>query len=194
MKKVGLFFGSFNPIHTGHLILASSILNYCTDIILNQILFVVSPHNPLKSFSDLAPFQDRYNMVIDAILKMKQFDVTDIESKMPTPSFTCDTVQVLKEKYPENEFHIIMGQDCFNDIHKWKNFETLLNPEILVYPRIGYEPNSKFPAHYLSNYIKFPLIDISSTAIRNLIKEDKIFNYLIPDSVVNYIKNENLYK
>lgn len=191
MKNIGLFFGSFNPIHNGHLIIASSIINLK---IVDEIWFIVSPQNPLKDENTLLDFNHRYNMIKLAIDGIPKFLVSDIETTLPIPSYTYQTIQKLKQDYIDYTFHIIMGQDCINGIYKWKNFEEILINKIIIYPRNKYPLIFHHDEHNLSDYPEFPIIDISSTIIRKLIQENKIYKYLIPNCIYEYIRLNNLYK
>lgn len=187
--KIGLYFGSFNPIHIGHLIIANHVLNHCD---IDRLWFVVSPHNPLKESSSLLNEQSRYFLVQKAIEHEAHFFASNIEFSLPRPSYTIDTLAHLREKYPKHEFTIIMGGDSFQNITKWKNYQTLLaNNKMIVYERPGFSIDTS-----LSNSIeitKAPLLDISSTYIRNLIKEKKSIRYLVPDIVMEEIRASRYY-
>lgn len=189
--KVGLFFGSFNPIHVGHMVLANYMLEY-TD--LDKLWFVVSPHNPLKEKKSLLAEHHRLQMVNIAIGDNPKMKASDIEFKLPQPSYTIDTLVYLKEKYPNNQFVLIMGEDNIAGLHKWKNYEELITQyTIYVYPRI------KSEAVNLDKYsnIKFtnaPLIEISSTQIREAVKQKKDIRYFLPEKVWEYIKDMHFYE
>lgn len=187
--KVGLYFGSFNPVHNGHLIIASYILNE-TD--LKQVWLIVSPQNPLKKSSSLLNEYHRLHLVKSAIDGEKNIKVSSIEFQLPKPSYTIDTLTYLKEKYPQHDFSIIMGSDSFNNIEKWKNYQVLLKEyAIYIYRRPGFEIiNNKKNIIVLDA----PLIEISSTRIRELIKSGKSIRYLVPDIVKDEIENNNYYK
>ena len=188
--RIGLYFGSFNPIHIGHLIIANHILNHCE---LDRIWFVVSPHNPLKESASLLNEGHRLHLVQLAIENESKFKASNIEFKLPRPSYTIDTMTHLCEKYPEHNFSIILGSDSYQNITKWKNYQALLNQfNLIIYNR----PNSKID-QTLSNKIHIvdaPLLDISSTYIRNLIKERKSIRYLVTDEVMNDIKANAYYR
>lgn len=190
--KVGLFFGSFNPIHTGHLILAHTI---CQEAKLDKMWFVVSPQNPFKEKSSLLHEFDRYDLVQKAIEGNDQFDVTDIEFHMPKPSYTIDTVIRLVEKFPSYDFHLIMGEDNLASFHKWKNYEQLLEmTTILYYPR---ETKRAVQDHIINqqnvNLIDAAFMQISSTYIRDKIKQKKSIRYLVPKSVEKLINEKGFY-
>ncbi|MDH5380238.1 MAG: nicotinate (nicotinamide) nucleotide adenylyltransferase [Cyclobacteriaceae bacterium] len=188
--KIGLFFGSFNPIHSGHMIIAQYMVEE-TD--LERIWFVVSPQNPLKNQKSLAHEQDRYDMVQAAVYDNYNFQVTDIEFHMPRPSYTIDTLTWLSEKYPEHEFVVIMGADNLNHIEKWKNHQVLLdNYELYVYPRPG-SSIEKIEIKGKVKYIEAPLISISATEIRRMVSRGKSVKYLVPDAVEALIKSKKLY-
>jgi nicotinate-nucleotide adenylyltransferase len=189
--KIGLFFGSFNPIHIGHLALANYFIEY-TD--LDKIWFVVSPQNPFKKKNTLLDEKQRLYMVKLAIENNNRISASDIEFKLSQPSYTINTLAHLKEKYPKHEFALIMGADNLDTFHKWKNYEAILNQhEIYVYPR----PNSNggdLAKHPKVKMTQAPLIEISSTAIRNAIKEKKDVRYFVPAAVWEYITEMHFYK
>src|SRR4051794_25548930 len=166
--KIGLYFGSFNPIHMGHLIIASFVANNTT---VQQVWFVVSPHNPLKKSSTLLNEYHRLHLVKLAIEEDPQLKASDIEFKLPRPSFTIDTLTYLGEKYPAHEFSIIMGSDSFQNLSKWKNYDQLIkNYSFLVYSRSGFEVNTDLKNVQI---LKAPLLEISSTHLRQAIKGGK---------------------
>ena len=187
--KIGLYFGSFNPVHNGHLIITEHLLNN-TD--LQQVWLIVSPQNPLKKSSSLLNEYHRLHLVKSAIDGEKNIKASSIEFQLPKPSYTIDTLTHLKEKYPQHLFSIIMGSDSFNNIQKWKNYEVLLKEySIYIYKRLGFEITKQ-----LKNIIVLdaPLIEISSTRIRELIKSGKSIRYLVPDIVKDEIENNNYYR
>lgn len=189
--KVGLFFGSFNPIHTGHLIIANYIAHYTN---LEQVWLVVSPHNPLKKKSDLVNMYDRLEMAKLATDNAENIKVSDIEFKLPQPSYTIDTLTHLKERYPENEFTLIMGSDNLRSFKKWKNYEVLLQDyNILVYPRPGFE-NEALASHPSVIITDTPQMEISSTFIRNAIQNGQNVQFFVPDTVLEFIESKNLYR
>lgn len=188
--KVGLFFGSFNPIHHGHLMVASYIANH-TD--LKQIWLVVSPQNPHKAENSLLNEYDRLHLTKIAIEDDPQLRVSDIEFKLPKPSYTIDTLTYLQEQYPQHEFYIIMGGDSFQNLPKWKNFETLKkNYRFIVYRRPGFEIKETYGAEVL--YLEAPMLELSATLIRNNRKEGKTIRYLVPEKVRAEIENNNYFK
>lgn len=187
----GLFFGSFNPIHLGHLVIANYMANYTE---LKEIWFVISPHNPLKQKAGLADMYDRLEMARLATENAPHLKVSDIEFKLPQPSYTVDTMAHLKEKHPEKEFALIMGADNLASLKKWKNYEVLLqNHQIFVYPR----PNadvSEWVNHPSIVMTQTPQMDISSTFIRQAIKQQKSIQFLVPDAVIDFMDKKSLYK
>jgi nicotinate-nucleotide adenylyltransferase len=188
--KVGLYFGSFNPIHTAHLIIANYILNE-TD--LEKIWFVVSPQNPFKKDGKLLNEYHRLHLVRLATEDDTRIKVSDIEFALPKPSYTIDTLTYLVEKYPEHRFSIIMGGDSFQNLNKWKNFEAIVkNYSIYVYPRPGVEIKNTLNAEL--TIINAPLLQISATQIRQWIKEGKSIRYLVPDKVLDEIQRSGYYK
>ncbi|MBK8347692.1 MAG: nicotinate-nucleotide adenylyltransferase [Saprospiraceae bacterium] len=189
--KIGLFFGSFNPVHVGHMIIANQMVEY-TD--LQQVWMVVSPHNPLKNKASLAKDADRYHLVQLAIGDNSKIRASNIEFTLPVPSYTIDTLTYLKEKYPKNEFSLIMGGDNLQSIEKWKNYEFLLaNYTIYLYRRPGYDPG-KYASHPNIKTMNVPMLDISATFIREAIKNGKSIQYLVPDAVYQYLENSTMYK
>jgi nicotinate-nucleotide adenylyltransferase len=188
--KIGLFFGSFNPIHTGHLIVANHFLNNTN---LDKIWFVVSPVNPFKINSDLLDERTRLFLVNTAIQNDERIAASDIEFQLPKPSFTINTLLYLKDAYPDHEFSIIMGSDNFLDLDKWKDYEDIIsNYKILVYLRTGFEVKDKFNAD--AEVLNAPILDISSTEIRRLIEKRKSIRYLVPEMVRKEIEQKGYYK
>lgn len=189
--KIGLFFGSFNPVHSGHLILANYMAEF-TD--LDQVWLVVSPHNPLKKKSSLLEDYHRLRLVNIAIEGSEKLKTSDIEFKLSQPSYTVNTLAHLKEKYPNNDFILIMGADNLETFHKWKNFEVLLtNYQIYVYPRTGYD-GGELKNHANVHFYDAPILEISSTFLRNAIKEKKNIRYFLPDDVYQYVKEMHFYE
>ena len=189
--KIGLFFGSFNPVHIGHLIIA----NYmATQTDLQQVWLVVSPQNPLKLKNTLARDRDRLNMVHLAIGDNPHLRASNIEFKLPQPSYTIDTLTYLHEKYPQHQFTLIMGGDNIASIQKWKNYELLLRGyDIYVYKRPQYDVG-EFSTQPRVKVFEAPLMEISATYIRNCIANGKSVQYLVPDSVVQYLEESRIYK
>lgn len=182
--KTGLFFGSFNPLHNGHLQIAQKSLEYHLD----KIWFVVSPLNPLKNESGLIPAEDRLIMAKQALEKYPDFEVCDIEFNMPRPSYTINTLEALHSQYPELNFVLIIGSDSLDQFHLWKDFNRILqNYHIIVYPR---KPDYTIPKSYqLFNIavIKSALLPISSTQIREMIRNKQDFSALVPSEVYKYL-------
>ncbi|SJZ65233.1 nicotinate (nicotinamide) nucleotide adenylyltransferase [Sediminibacterium ginsengisoli] len=188
--KIGLYFGSFNPVHTGHLIIASHIANH-TD--LDQVWLVVSPQNPLKPSAVLLNEYDRLHLVRLAIENDPQLKVSEIEFKLPRPSYTIDTLIHLQEKYPKHTFSVIMGSDSYQNLPRWKNASLLMNQyRIIVYMRPGFPVEETEGVNLVQ--LNAPLLDISSTIIRNTIKSGKTIRYLVPDNVRAEIESNHYYK
>ena len=191
MKKTGLFFGSFNPIHIGHMVLANYMLSF-TD--LDEVWFVISPHNPLKEKHTLLAQNHRLNMVRLAIENHPKFKASDVEFKLSQPSYTIHTLSHLKEKYPKKSFHLLMGMDNLQNFHKWKNYEQILNNHsIYVYPRKDSEANV-FAKHPNVIITQAPVMEISSSFIRQAISEKKDVSCFMPEKVAAYISEMNFYK
>lgn len=191
MSRVGLLFGSFNPIHIGHLAIAKYVLNH---EILQEVWFVVSPHNPLKESSQLAPEYHRLRMVEIALENSEMpLRACSVEFEMPRPSFTIDTLQLLSHKYPVNQFYPIIGADSLASIEKWKDYTQLLeNYSLLVYPREGYNLD-ELVVKYGVHPVNAPLFNVSSTSIRNRIVNGERPEQLLPKGVLDYILSFNLY-
>lgn len=189
--KIGLFFGSFNPVHVGHMIIANYMAQH-TD--LDQVWMVVSPHNPLKKRSTLAKDYDRLYLIDQAIGDNTLLRSSNIEFSLPKPSYTIDTLTYLKEKHPVKEFVLIMGGDNLGTFHKWKNYEMILEKHsIYVYKRPSYELG-ELQDHASISIFDAPLMQISSSYIRNEIKEGRSIRYLVPDSVVEHIHESGMYR
>lgn len=188
---IGLFFGSFNPVHIGHMALANYMLSF-TDM--DQVWLVVSPHNPLKQKKELLHQNDRLHLVELAIDGHPKIRSSNIEFGLPQPSYTVNTLAYLKEKFPQHTFSIIMGQDNLQTLHKWKNAETLLNNHrIYVYPRPG-SGKGQYDQHPHVHLTEAPLIEISATFIRTAIKEKKDVSFFMPPKVWQYIDEMNFYR
>ena len=188
--KIGLYFGSFNPVHVGHLIIASYVANN-TD--LKQVWFVVSPQNPLKNSSSLLNEYHRLHMIKSAIDGEKKLRASSVEFKLPQPSYTVDTLAYLKEKHPEHEFSLVMGSDGFQNLDKWKNYELIVKDHaIFIYKRPGFEIRKDWGANII--LLDAPLLDISSTRIRDIIKEKGSIRFLVPDCVLEEIESNSYYR
>ena len=191
--KVGLFFGSFNPIHVGHMIIANYMVEFTN---LDEVWFVVTPHNPFKKKKTLLPDNHRYQTVMVATEDYVKLRPSRIEFDLPQPNYTIDTLTHLYENYPQREFSLIMGEDNLNSFHKWKNYEMILkNHSIYVYPRISEtRKKSKFHGHLKVNFVNAPIVEISSTFIRTAIHNNKDIRSFLPSNVWKYIDEMNFYK
>ncbi|MVZ63167.1 nicotinate (nicotinamide) nucleotide adenylyltransferase [Sphingobacterium humi] len=188
--KVGLFFGSFNPVHIGHLIIANYMVNY-TD--LAEVWFVVSPQNPFKEKKSLGNMYDRLEMVELAIAGVDHLKASDIEFNLPQPSYTIDTLIHLAEKYPTKEFVLIMGEDNLQGLRKWKNADILLRDyQIVVYPRPGYD-GGDLKEHPSVKLTDTPLMELSSTFLRQSVQAGKSIKFYTPDAVIDFIDKKGLY-
>lgn len=191
MSHVGLFFGSFNPVHVGHMIIANYMVEH-TD--LEEVWMVLSPQNPFKSQRSLANDYDRLHLLNLAIGDHSKIKSSNVEFNLPKPSYTIDSLSYLKEKYPDKKFSLIMGGDNITNFHKWKNYELILRDhDIYVYKRgnktehqLGDIPNIKFA--------EAPLLNISASYIRKSIKEGKSIQYLVTEEVFSYLNTHNIYK
>lgn len=187
--SIGLYFGSFNPIHNGHLIIAEQVIN---SQLVKEVWFVVSPQNPFKQEKNLLNANHRFHLVQLAIEGENKLKASRVEFGLPIPSYTVNTLTYLNEKYPKEEFKIILGSDGFENISNWKNAEYILkNYSFLIYKRNGHEKIENNTAKF--EIIDGPMLMISSTEIRKLIKNKKSIRYLVPDSVMEEIKNNNYY-
>ena len=188
--KIGLYFGSFNPIHHGHLIIATHLINQTN---LGEVWLMVSPQNPFKNSAVLLNEHHRYHLVQTALENETKLKASNIEFKLPKPSYTVNTLTYLKEKYPQHEFHIIMGSDGFQNINKWHNAEVIIKHyPIYIYKRPGFEITETFGANV--HVLEAPMLEISSTHIRKLIRENKSIRYLMPENVREEIEKNNYYK
>lgn len=193
MRQIGLFFGSFNPIHLGHTQLAQTIYE---QVGLDEIWFVVSPHNPLKDASILITEQQRLHMVELAIADMPHIKACDIEFSMPKPSYTINTLQSLQSKFPDTRFYLIIGTDNLNNFTKWKDYQTILaDYPIITYPRQGDDIKKIRQQYPQVRFVDAPFLPISSTDIRDSISQhtETAQQWLSP-MVLNYIKDNNLYQ
>lgn len=191
--KIGLYFGSFNPIHIGHLVIANHMAEYSD---LDQVWFVVTPHNPFKKKSSLLDNYQRLEMVYRATKDYTKLKPSDIEFNLPQPNYTVDTLAYLQEKYPDYEFALIMGEDNLKSFHKWKNYAVILeNHHIYVYPRISDKKiETQFDGHKKIHPIEAPIMELSSTFIRNSIKTGKNVKPMLPEFVWEYLDEMNFYK
>lgn len=191
MKKTGLFFGSFNPIHNGHMVIAAYLAEF-TD--LDQVWMVVSPHNPLKPAGSLLQDYHRFHLVELAIGSYRKLKASKIEFELPRPSYTIHTLAYLSEKYPDHQFCLILGEDNLESLHKWKNYEDILNNyDLYVYPRPGYH-NELYAGRQNVKRINAPQMEISSSFIRNSIAGGHDVRFMMPESVWNYIEEMNFYR
>lgn len=194
MKKIGLFFGSFNPIHIGHLILANYILENSD---MDELWFVVSPQNPFKDKKSLLTDHNRLDMVQLAVKNYPKMRASNVEFSLPKPSYTIDTLTYLKEKYPNYSFALIMGEDNLDSLPKWKNAEKLMSDyQIIVYPRTfeGEKKDSEYLQHENISMVNAPIIELSATEIRNMIKEGKNVRPMLPQEVFEYLDGSSFYK
>jgi nicotinate-nucleotide adenylyltransferase len=191
--KIGLYFGSFNPIHIGHLVIANHLAEYSD---LDQIWFVVTPHNPFKKKSNLLDDFQRLEMVYRATQDYTKLKPSDIEFNLPQPNYTINTLVHLQEKHPDYAFSLIMGEDNLKSFHKWKNYELILeNHHIYVYPRISKDRvETQFDGHKNIHVIDAPIMELSSTFIRKSIKAGKNVQPMLPQHVWEYLDEMNFYK
>lgn len=191
MKKTGLLFGSFNPIHVGHLMIAGYMYEFSD---LDELWFVVSPLNPLKEKKTLLPDHHRLEMVNLAVEDDTRFRSSNIEFRLPKPSYTIHTLTYLQDKYPDREFVIISGTDIFPTFHKWKNWEKLLEfYKFYVYPRHGSQDH-ELTRHPSVKVFDAPMVEISASFIRQAIREGKNMSYFLPDKTYKYIKEMHFYE
>ncbi len=191
--KIGLYFGTFNPIHMGHLAIANHMAEHSD---LDKIWMVITPHNPFKKKSSLLENHHRYQMVMEAVEFYDKIEPSKIEFELPQPNYTVNTLIHLEERYPQYEFCLIMGEDNLKSLHKWKNYEVIVERyHIYVYPRIseGIVQN-EFISNAKIHRVDAPIMEISSTAIRQGIKGGKNIRPLLPPSVFTYIDEMNFYK
>ncbi|MBD0823175.1 nicotinate (nicotinamide) nucleotide adenylyltransferase [Aestuariibaculum marinum] len=191
--KIGLYFGSFNPIHVGHLIIANHIAEYSD---LDEVWFVVTPHNPFKKKSTLLDNFDRLELVHRATKDYDKLKPCDIEFNLPQPNYTINTLVHLQEKYPGHEFALLMGEDNLKSFHKWKNYQVILeHHHIYVYPRIsGEQQTTIFDNHPKIHHIDAPIMELSSTFIRKSIKAGKNVKPMLPAHVWEHIDDMLFYK
>jgi nicotinate-nucleotide adenylyltransferase len=197
MKKVGLYFGTFNPIHVGHLVIANYMANY-TD--LEEVWLVVSPQNPFKEKDSMLEDYHRLSLVKIAVDDNDQLKASNIEFSLPKPSYTINTLVYLNEKHPNNEFNLIMGEDNLRTFHKWKNYEEILEKSNLyVYPRVlnpqtENKTNSPLNSHPKVKICDAPVMKISSSFIRNAIKNNTDVRYMLTEKVAKYVEEMHFYK
>jgi nicotinate-nucleotide adenylyltransferase len=192
--NIGLYFGTFNPIHIGHMAIANHMVEFSD---LDEVWFVVTPHNPFKKKVSLLADNHRYQLVQIATDDYPKLKASNIEFKLPQPNFTVVTLAHISEKYPEHHFNLIMGQDNLKSFHKWKNYEVILdNHDIFVYPRIfeGKFIKTQFDSHPKIHKIEAPIMEISATFIRKGIADNKNISTLLPCKVWQYIEEMNFYK
>lgn len=191
--KIGLYFGTFNPIHIGHLTIANHLAEHSS---LDQVWFVVTPHSPFKKKSSLLDNHQRLEMVYRATKDYIKLKPSDIEFKLPQPNYTINTLVHLQEKYPKHEFALIMGEDNLKGFHKWKNYELILeNHHIYVYPRISEgKIETRFNEHPKITKVEAPIMELSSTFIRKSIKAGKNIRPMLPEHVWEYLDEMNFYK
>ncbi|WP_435413868.1 nicotinate (nicotinamide) nucleotide adenylyltransferase [Polaribacter aestuariivivens] len=191
--KIGLYFGTFNPIHVGHLIIANQMVENSD---LDEVWMVVTPHNPFKKKSSLLENHHRFELVYRATENYPKIKPSDIEFKLPQPNYTVFTLAHISEQHPNKEFCLIMGEDNLKSFHKWKNYETILeHHHIYVYPRISEGTvETQFDNHPKIHKVEAPIIEISSTMIRNGIKDGKNIQPMLTKEVWSYIDEMNFYK
>lgn len=188
--NIGLYFGSFNPIHIGHLIIGSHIANNTG---VDEVWFIVSPQNPLKESASLLNEQHRFSLVKLAVEGEKKLKASNVEFSMPKPSYTIDTLIYLSEKYKQHQFTLVIGSDSFLNFEKWKNYkQIILSYNIIIYPRPGFSVDKELPENI--KVIDAPLMEISSTQIRKNIKEKKTIRYLVTDKVMEEIELRGYYR
>lgn len=191
--KIGLYFGTFNPIHIGHLIIANHVAEYSG---VDQVWMVVTPHNPLKKKDTLLDDYQRLQLVFLATEDYPKIKPSDFEFKLEQPNYTVNTLAHLQDKFPQHEFSLIMGEDNLRTFHKWKNYEAILqNYDVFVYPRMSTEAeNHALKNHPKIHLIDAPVVEISATFIRENIKNKKNVQPLLPSKVWEYIDHNNFYK
>ena len=193
MKRIGLYFGTFNPIHIGHLAIANHMAEFSD---LDAVWMVITPHNPFKKKSSLLADHHRYQMVLRACEDYPNIKPSNIEFNLPQPNYTVNTLAHLSEKHPDNQFSLIMGEDNLNTFHKWKNYEVILkHHDLYIYPRTtNNKAELKIKNYEKIHFVNAPSMGISSTFIRKAIKEDKNIRPLVPEVVWHYIDEMRFYK
>lgn len=188
---VGLFFGTFNPVHVGHMIIAQHMLEYSD---MDQLWFMVTPHNPHKKKSTLLDDRQRLHMVDLAITDHVRMKASDEEFALPQPSYTVTTLTHLSEKYPDKKFSLIMGMDNLESFHKWKNFDRIIEQhDLYVYPRPGHD-GGQFKDHLKVHIVDAPNMEISATRIRAALQDGKDMSYMVPKEVWEYLKSGSFYR
>ena len=189
--KIGLYFGSFNPVHNGHMMIANYLTEYSD---LEQVWMVVSPQNPLKPAKGMLQDYHRFHLVELAIGDYKKIKASKIEFDLPKPSYTIHTLAYLKEKFPQHQFALIMGADNLQTFHKWKNYELILEEhDLYVYPRVGSD-GGDLKSHARVHWVNAPMMEVSSTMIRQAIKDKKDITFFLPKAVADYIQEMSFYK
>jgi nicotinate-nucleotide adenylyltransferase len=194
LKKVGLYFGTFNPIHIGHLVIANHMVEFSD---LDEVWFVVTPQSPFKTKKTLLDNHHRYQMVFEATKDYDKLKPSKIEFDLPQPNYTINTLVHLKEKYTsEYNFSLIMGEDNLKGFHKWKNYDVILEDyELFVYPRVSDgKVEQKFLKHAKIHRVDAPIMEISSTFIRTQHKKGKNIKPLLPQEVWKYMDEMNFYR
>jgi len=191
--KIGLYFGSFNPVHVGHLVIANHMAEHSD---LDQVWFVVTPHNPFKKKITLLDNYQRLELVYRATKDYDKLEPSSVEFNLPQPNYTINTLVHIQEKHPNHTFSLIMGEDNLKSFHKWKNYDVILeNHELYVYPRISkHKVDTQFTGHPKIHVINAPVMELSSTFIRNCIKTDKNVKPMLPEHVWDYIDEMGFYK
>lgn len=191
MKKVGIYSGSFNPIHHGHVMLANYLVEFSD---LDELWFVVSPQNPLKQKAELLDDAERLKMVQLAVGNDPRFRVSDIEMHLPTPSYTINTLTALSEQHPDCQFVFICGMDSLQNLSRWYQYQRILdNYELLVFPREGYD-GGELANHPSVTVLKTPILEISSTFIRQCVKEGHDVRHFMPEKAFQYLQGNGFYK
>lgn len=190
--KIGLFFGTYNPVHVGHMVIANYMVEF-TD--LDKVWMVVTPQNPFKQKESMLKDYDRLHLMKLAIGEDDRLKASDIEFSLPLPNYTVTTLAYLKEKYPDVDFALIMGADNLNHFHKWKNHQEILkNHDLYVYPRLESNDGGELRQHFKVNYVEAPVMKISSSFIRKAIADGKKVDHYMPKDVAQYIDEMNIYR
>lgn len=191
MKKIGLYSGSFNPIHHGHVMLANYLVEFSD---LDELWFVVTPQNPLKQKDELLDDDERLKMVQLAVGDDPRFRVSDIEMHLPRPSYTINTLTALSKQHPDCQFVFICGMDSLQNLHRWREYQKILdNYKLLVFPREGYD-GGELVHHQSVTVLKTPILEISSTFIRQCVKEGRDVRHFMPEKAFNYLETKGFYK